>query len=113
MTGTDEYSWPFFLYDGQMKLAYCGQFDASRPGLGHPPMEGTETWRTSLSVTGEDMRRAADAVLAGQPTPQPQVPGAVLFGSDGQPSLQSAVPSPSVSVRMTMDPVGLASPRAS
>jgi hypothetical protein len=66
----------FFLYNGDMKLAYCGQFDASRPGLGHPPMEGTETWRTSLSVTGEDMRRAADAVLAGQPAPQPQVPSA-------------------------------------
>lgn len=66
----------FFLYDGQMKLAYCGQFDASRPGLGHPPMVGTETWRTALSVTGEDMRRAADAVLAGQPAPQPQVPSA-------------------------------------
>lgn len=66
----------FFLYDGQMRLAYCGQFDASRPGLGHPPMEGTETWRTSVPVTGEDMRRAADAVLAGQPAPQPQVPSA-------------------------------------
>lgn len=66
----------FFLYDGEMKLAYCGQFDASRPGLGHPPMVGTETWRTALAVTGEDMRRAADAVLAGQPAPQPQVPSA-------------------------------------
>jgi peroxiredoxin len=66
----------FFLYDEDMRLAYCGQFDASRPGLGHTPMEGTETWRTGLSVTGEDIRRAADAVLAGQPAPQPQVPSA-------------------------------------
>ncbi len=66
----------FFLYDGDMKLAYCGQFDASRPNLPHPPMEGTEIYRRSLPVTGEDMRRAADAVLAGQPAPQPQVPSA-------------------------------------
>lgn len=66
----------FFLYDGDMKLAYCGQFDPSRPGLPHPPMEGTETYRRSLPVTGEDMRRAADAVLAGEPAPQPQVPSA-------------------------------------
>lgn len=66
----------FFLYDGDMKLAYCGQFDPSRPGLPHPPMEGTETYRRNLPVTGEDMRRAADAVLAGEPAPQPQVPSA-------------------------------------
>jgi len=66
----------FFLYDGDMKLAYCGQFDPSRPGLPHPPMEGTETYRRTLPVTGEDMRRAADAVLAGEPAPQPQVPSA-------------------------------------
>ena len=66
----------FFLYDGDMKLTYCGQFDPSRPGLPHPPMEGTETYRRTLPVTGEDMRRAADAVLAGEPAPQPQVPSA-------------------------------------
>src|SRR5262245_59360614 len=31
-------------------------------------------------------------------TPQPQPPGSVFWSSDGQPSLQSAVSSPSVSV---------------
>ncbi len=44
----------FFLYDGEHKLAYRGQFDASRPGLGLP-------------VTGSDLLAAADAVLAGRP----------------------------------------------
>ena len=66
----------FFLYDGEMKLAYCGQFDPSRPKLGHPPMIGTEPYRNTLPVTGEDLRRAAEAVLAGQSAPQPQVPSA-------------------------------------
>jgi thiol-disulfide isomerase/thioredoxin len=43
----------FFLFDANRKLAYRGQFDASRPGNGVP-------------VTGEDLRAAADAVLAGR-----------------------------------------------
>jgi peroxiredoxin len=42
-----------FLFDGALRLAYCGQFDASRPG-------------NKLPVTGADLRAAADAVLAGQ-----------------------------------------------
>ncbi|MCB2065022.1 MAG: thioredoxin family protein [Erythrobacter sp.] len=70
----------FFLYargaDGAMQLAYCGQFDPSRPPLPHPPLPGTEMYRRSLPVTGVDLRRAADAVLADQPAPQPQVPSA-------------------------------------
>jgi peroxiredoxin len=41
-----------FLFDGDLKLVYRGQFDASRPGNGVP-------------VTGEDLRSAMDAVLAG------------------------------------------------
>jgi peroxiredoxin len=44
----------FFLFDAARKLAYRGQFDASRPGNGLP-------------VTGSDLRAAADALLAGQP----------------------------------------------
>jgi thiol-disulfide isomerase/thioredoxin len=44
----------FFLFDRAGKLAYRGQFDDSRPSNGKP-------------VTGADLRRAADAVLAGQP----------------------------------------------
>ena len=41
----------FFLFDGDMKLAYRGQFDSSRPG-------------NDVPVTGSDMRNAIEAVLA-------------------------------------------------
>jgi peroxiredoxin len=51
----------FFLFDGNMKLAYRGQLDSSRPNSGVP-------------LTGEDLRRALDAVLAGQPIPEPHRP---------------------------------------
>jgi thiol-disulfide isomerase/thioredoxin len=51
----------FFLFDAQRRLAYRGRFDASRPGSGVP-------------VTGRDLRRAIDAVLAGEPTPTEQYP---------------------------------------
>ncbi|MFA7325435.1 MAG: thioredoxin family protein [Candidatus Kapaibacterium sp.] len=40
----------FFLYDGDMKLRYRGQFDDSRPG-------------NSVPVTGNDLRQAVDALL--------------------------------------------------
>ena len=43
----------FFLFDGEFRLVYRGQFDASRPGSGIP-------------VTGADLRAAMDAVLAGE-----------------------------------------------
>ncbi|HEX4319655.1 MAG TPA: thioredoxin family protein [Acidobacteriaceae bacterium] len=43
-----------FLFDDEMRLVYRGQFDASRPGSGVP-------------VTGQDLRAALDAVLAGKP----------------------------------------------
>ena len=59
----------FFLYDGDLKLAYCGQLDSSRPRTEHSNGE-----RTCLPVTGEDLRAAADAVIAGRPAPQPQRP---------------------------------------
>ncbi len=51
----------FFLFDQNHKLAYRGQFDASRPGNG-------------IAVTGEDLKSACDAVLAGQPVPESQKP---------------------------------------
>lgn len=52
----------FFLYDADRRLVYRGQFDASRPSLDTP-------------VTGEDLRAACDAVLAGDtPDPDGQVP---------------------------------------
>jgi peroxiredoxin len=42
----------FFLFDGEHKLVYRGQFDDSRPDSGIP-------------ITGKDLRAAIDAVLAG------------------------------------------------
>jgi peroxiredoxin len=51
----------FFLYDRQRKLYYRGQLDASRPG-------------NNIPVTGTDLRAALDALLAGQPPPQRQIP---------------------------------------
>ncbi len=51
----------FFLFDGQQKLVYRGQLDASRPGNGIP-------------VTGQDLRRALDTVLAGNAVAEEQTP---------------------------------------
>jgi peroxiredoxin len=51
----------FFLFDADQKLAYRGQFDSSRPG-------------NSIPVTGENLRRAADAVLSGDPVFEDQKP---------------------------------------
>ncbi|MFD1612303.1 thioredoxin family protein [Sphingomonas tabacisoli] len=66
----------FFLYGPDRTLYYAGQFDASRPKINRPPVPGLPPLRTDLPVTGEDMRRAVDALLAGQPAPQPQHPSA-------------------------------------
>ncbi len=51
----------FYLFDGDRRLVYRGQLDASRPS-------------NSVSVTGADLRRAMDAVLDGKPVSQDQVP---------------------------------------
>jgi peroxiredoxin len=51
----------FFLFDGDMTLAYRGQFDDSRPG-------------NEISVTGADLRAACDQVLAGEAVPAEQKP---------------------------------------
>ena len=51
----------FFLFDQDQRLVYRGQFDSSRPGNGVP-------------ITGADLRRALDCVLAGQPVPTEQRP---------------------------------------
>ena len=51
----------FYLFDGDSHLVYRGQLDDSRPDSGIP-------------VTGADLRRAIDAVLAGIPVPEPQKP---------------------------------------
>jgi len=51
----------FFLFDKTHKLVYRGQLDGSRPG-------------NDVPVTGEDLRAAADAVLAGKPAAREQRP---------------------------------------
>lgn len=66
----------FFLYDGNRQLYYAGQYDLSRPKINRPPVPGLPPLRTDLPVTGEDMRRAVDCLLAGNPAPQPQNPSA-------------------------------------
>ena len=51
----------FFLFDGERELVYRGQLDDSRPENGKP-------------VTGADLRRAIDSLLAGQPQSADQKP---------------------------------------
>lgn len=51
----------FFLFDGERRLVYRGQLDDARPGRDTP-------------VTGRDLRRALDALLAGQPISSEQQP---------------------------------------
>ena len=51
----------FFLFGSDHRLAYRGAFDASTPGNGVP-------------LTGGDLRGAIEAVLAGEPVPEPQRP---------------------------------------
>ncbi len=51
----------FYIYDKNLKLAYRGQLDDSRPSNGLP-------------VTGKDMRLALDNLLAGKSAPELQKP---------------------------------------
>lgn len=51
----------FFLFDGQMRLVYRGQFDSSRP-------------KSETPITGEDLGRAIEALLRGQPIDELQYP---------------------------------------
>jgi len=51
----------FFLFNAEMKLAYRGQYDASRPGNEKP-------------VTGADLGTAIDALLDGRPVAARQFP---------------------------------------
>lgn len=51
----------FFLFDADHKLVYRGQFDSSRPDSGVKP-------------TGEDLRAACDAVIAGKKPSEKQLP---------------------------------------
>jgi peroxiredoxin len=51
----------FYVFDRDRKLVYRGQMDSSRPN-------------SEVPVTGEDLRTALDAVLAGHPVPAVQKP---------------------------------------
>lgn len=51
----------FYVFGKDLKLAYRGQFDDSRPGNGKP-------------VTGNDIKVAIDALLNNQPLPEKQIP---------------------------------------
>src|SRR5690606_21283700 len=51
----------FFVYDKELKCVYRGQLDDPRPG-------------SDIPVTGADIRRALDAVLAGRPVDPDQQP---------------------------------------
>ena len=51
----------FFLFDKDLKLAYAGQLDDSRPGNGLP-------------VTGKDIRKAMDALIDNTPVNPNQKP---------------------------------------
>jgi peroxiredoxin len=51
----------FFLFDSDLKLFYRGQFDDSRPGNGKP-------------ITGKDLRNAANELLEGRESVEPQIP---------------------------------------
>lgn len=48
-----------YLFDGEQKLVYRGQFDGSRPG-------------NDIPVTGADLRAAVNALLAGEPLAEEQ-----------------------------------------
>jgi peroxiredoxin len=50
-----------YLFDADFKLVYRGQFDGSRPS-------------NTVPVTGQDLRAALDAVLAGKPVSADQKP---------------------------------------
>ena len=51
----------FFVFDAERRLAYRGQFDDSRPG-------------NDLPVTGTSLNAAVNALLKGEPVPEPQHP---------------------------------------
>jgi peroxiredoxin len=51
----------FFLFDGEHRLVYRGQFDSARPGKPDP-------------VTGGDLSLAVDQLIAGRPVPLAQQP---------------------------------------
>lgn len=53
----------FYVFGKDMKLAYRGRLDSSRPG-------------NDQALTGEDLRHALDALINGNAIPDPQYPSA-------------------------------------
>ena len=51
----------FYVFDGDLKLTYAGQFDDTRPGRGG-------------NITGADLRNAVEKTLAGESVPEPWYP---------------------------------------
>jgi peroxiredoxin len=51
----------FYIFDHNLKCVYRGQLDNSRPG-------------NNISVTGDDIRQALDALLSGRAVNQQQIP---------------------------------------
>jgi len=51
----------FFLFGPDRALVYRGRLDGSRPG-------------SSVPLTGDELRKAIDAVLTDEPVPEPQYP---------------------------------------
>ena len=60
----------FFLFDANHQLAYRGQLDDTRPTRIRSGVYDS----TASPATGRDLRRAMDALLAGQRVPEPQSP---------------------------------------
>ncbi len=66
----------FFLFNEQFELVYRGQFDNSRPGNNEP-------------VTGQDLRQAIDAILAGEkvnPEQKPSIGCNIKWKAGNEPS---------------------------
>lgn len=53
----------FYVFDGELTLAYRGRLDGSRPG-------------NNIELNGEDLRNALEAVLKGDPVDTMQIPSA-------------------------------------
>ena len=51
----------FYIFDSQLSCVYRGQLDSARPG-------------NSVAVTGQDLRNALDAIIAGRAVSQQQKP---------------------------------------
>lgn len=71
----------FYVFDQDLKLTYCGQYDDSRPKRDKP-------------ITGKDLKAAVDAVLTGQAPLATQVPSSgcnIKWKSGNEPNYFSII----------------------